>query len=283
MQQHTVSVIWALVAVIALMVTPAAVNVDTTVVSTTEIEQPVETVAVENVLTDFSGYNVGDVFTFGKCEQDGKTSNGMEPLEWLVLDKFEDRITVISLYCLDSRSYYNPPGVKYKYTTYEECDLRKWLNGGFLNGAFTETERMSIALTRNINSDNPDYGIEGGIDTEDYIFLMSHDECMRYFPERDDRRAKPTKYCVSRKVDVANGYCYWWLRTPGKFRCNAEYVFNSGKVYTYGSDVGHNTVAVRPMMNLFLNDAAKAASGDAAWQSPYFASPSNTPVSPVPQ
>ncbi len=283
MQEHTVSVIWALIAVIALISTPVALPIDTATASATEIVEPEPTAEPESVLTDLSGYNVGDVFTFGRCEQDGNVSNGLEPLEWLVLDKFEDRITVITLYCLDSRSYYNPPGIKYKYTTYEGCDLRKWLNGGFLNGAFTDAERASVALTRNINSDNPEYDVEGGKDTEDYIFLMSHDECMRYFPTRDSRRAKPTKYCVSRNVDVEKGYCYWWLRTPGTFRCNAEYVFNSGRITTYGSDVGHNSVAVRPMMNLFLNDAAKAAGGDAAWQCPYFASPSNSPVAPVPQ
>ena len=31
--------------------------------------------------------NIGDKVTFGKYEQDNKTSNGTEPIEWDVLDK----------------------------------------------------------------------------------------------------------------------------------------------------------------------------------------------------
>ena len=43
-----------------------------------------------------ASYNVGDVFTFGRFEQDGRTGNGAEPIEWIVLDKQNGKILVIS-------------------------------------------------------------------------------------------------------------------------------------------------------------------------------------------
>jgi len=221
---------------------------------------------------DFTLYEVGDTFFMGVCEQDNNRNNGFEPIEWLVLDKFEDRLFVISLYCLESDSYYNPPGVKYKYTTYEECDVRAFLNTEFYTCAFTDLERSMIALTHNRNDDNPDYGIEGGNDTEDYVFLISHDECMYYFPTKDSRRASPTRYCTASGADVSGKWCFWWLRTPGKFRCNAEYVFHSGRIYTYGSDVGHAQVAFRPAMVIYTNSQARDnADQTTVWQNPHFA------------
>ena len=40
--------------------------------------------------------NVGDSFTLGTYEQDGKTDNGTENIKWLVLAKEDDRVLAIS-------------------------------------------------------------------------------------------------------------------------------------------------------------------------------------------
>lgn len=220
---------------------------------------------------NFGSMQRGDTFFFGSCEQDNNKDNGFEPIEWIVLDTFSDRILVISRYCLSGMSYYNPSGVKYKYTTYETSDVRAFLNDTFYKRAFTKSERKYIALTHNRNKDNPVYGIDGGKDTNDRIFLLSHEECDYYFDSNNMRRGVATPYCKA-SLKKANGqkttgkYVYWWLRTPGKFRCNAEYVFDSGRIYSYGSDVGHNVVALRPAMMLYKNPSKTTG----AWTNPNF-------------
>lgn len=54
---------------------------------------------------DLKSLKVGDTFTFGHYEQDNNSSNGKEPIEWLVLDRKGNEVLVISKYCLDSKPY----------------------------------------------------------------------------------------------------------------------------------------------------------------------------------
>lgn len=126
---------------------------------------------------------------------------------------------------------------------------RYWLNGEFYENAFTDSEKARILLTLNENKDNPDSGIAGGPDTEDHVFFLSYEEFNRYFKTRDEGRCEPTDSAKSMHKDMReNKYCYWWLRTPGEFRCNAMYIHPNGRVSTYGSDVGHDSLGYRPAM-----------------------------------
>ena len=47
----------------------------------------------------------GDTFEFGKYEQDNDLSNGKERIEWIILEKEDNRILAISKYVLDGKSY----------------------------------------------------------------------------------------------------------------------------------------------------------------------------------
>lgn len=126
---------------------------------------------------------------------------------------------------------------------------RYWCNQVFYETAFTEEERSRILLTHNINADNPDSGIDGGADTDDYVFFLSLDEVREYLPTNESRKALRTKVADREAVHPLNGtYCLWWLRTPGQFLCNAVYVLQSGVISTYGSDVGHHNLGYRPAM-----------------------------------
>ncbi|MBQ9855646.1 MAG: hypothetical protein IJO53_05575 [Clostridia bacterium] len=135
-----------------------------------------------------------------------------------------------------------------------EADLyythaRYWLNGEFYETAFSDEERVRINLTLNENKDNPDSGIDGGADTEDYVFFLSYDEYKAYFEAGADSKCQPTPAAkAAHKEMKKTTYCYWWLRTPGEFRCNAMYVGPNGRESTYGSDVGHNSLGYRPAM-----------------------------------
>ena len=195
---------------------------------------------VDGVWEDLSKLKAGDVFTFGMYEQDNKTSNGQEAIEWTVLDKMSDgRLLVVSNYVLDYQQY----NEEQTDVTWETCTLRSWLNDTFLNAAFTEEEQKLIPKTTVKNADNPDYGTEGGNDTKDQVFLLSYDEAKKYYEESiyydyedhpeeeiysETRKCAPTAYAealgahkyeysewmTSYMELYANG-CAWWLRTPG--------------------------------------------------------------------
>jgi len=200
-----------------------------------------------------SEYNVGDSLFYGKFEQDNNKDNGAEPIEWIVLEADNTHLIVMSKYALYPDSYHWED-TKYKYTTWETSTMREWLNSKFYENSFSQEEKQYIALNKIVNDDNLTYGIEGGNDTEDYVYFLSHNETLKYLPEKEQRRVKPTEYAIAKGAHTDNnGYGYWWLRTPGIFRCNAEYVFESGDIYEYGSDVGHDNVCARPVIRIEHN------------------------------
>ena len=133
-----------------------------------------------------------------------------------------------------------------------EADLyplhaRYWCNSVFYPSAFTDEEKERILLTRNVNHDNPKYGVDGGKDTDDYVFFLSYDEINAYMPSKNDRICDYTKVASG---EIRSGKeRLWWLRTPGKFRVNAMYVHAStGSLSVAGSDVGHKDLGYRPAM-----------------------------------
>lgn len=119
--------------------------------------------------------NVGSYVTFGAYEQDNKKSNGKEDVEWLVLAKESNKILVISKYALDCQQFNTC------YTdviTWEICSLREWLNGAFINNAFSAEEQAMIP-TATVSADkNPDSSTDPGNATQDKVFLLSITEAL---------------------------------------------------------------------------------------------------------
>ena len=196
----------------------------------------------------YADVKVGDIIEFGSYEQDNDLSNGPEPIGWRVLEVSGGSALIVSEYALDVRAY-NKEWVD---VTWAECTLRKWLNGKFYDTAFNEEEKGRIALTEVENADNPEYGTEGGEDTEDRIFLLSLGEAERYFEDDEDRRAFPTEYAIARNVWVweKTGTVWWWLRSPGDIGGIAAGVFADGSLLNIGPFVYYYWYAVRPALRL---------------------------------
>ena len=202
------------------------------------------------------GVKVGDYVTFGHYEQDNDKSNGKEPIEWLVLAKEGNKVLLISRYGLDEHCYHkNTP-----YPTWAKSDIRAWLNGTFLNAAFTAEEQAGIVTT---TVSTPSYnGHSGGADTQDRIWLLSREEAEEYFSGNASRKAVPTAFAVAQGVsqfdgsDIdcmlnGEGCCWWWLRSPGNGSNFASYVYGDGSLYNY---LVHSTSdAVRPAFWLNLD------------------------------
>ncbi|MBR6089587.1 MAG: hypothetical protein IKP86_06615 [Anaerolineaceae bacterium] len=215
-----------------------------------ETEKPEE--ASEGIPTNVK---TGDSITFGHYEQDNDLNNGTEPIEWVVLAVEDGRALVLSLYGLDVKPY----NEKFTEISWNAGTLKKWINGDFLNGAFSESEQELIARLKTVNAGTTEYSFGTAKDTEtDRIFLLSTDEIGKYIPANADRQCKPTAYASANGngyVEDENGYSWWWLRTPGETE-SASIVYSDGSIYEDTMDVS-NTGVIRPAFWLILNETTE--------------------------
>ena len=114
-----------------------------------------------------SSIEIGDTIKFGSYEQDNDLSNGKEPIEWIVLDNQDGRVLVTSRHCLD----YVPYNTEDIEVTWESSSLRDWLNGEFLDEAFSPDEQRRIISEQ---VENP--GIYFGIDLEGRWIVTNTEE-----------------------------------------------------------------------------------------------------------
>lgn len=228
-------------------------------------EEAVKPTAVSVTVSDVSAAQVGDTVRFGSYEQDNDAGNGAEAIEWLVLDKQEGKLLLLSRYALDCKRYHE----EYEDVTWETCTLRDWLNSTFFMTAFCEAEQKRIVTTRVKNEDNPEWGTGGGNDTEDKVFLLSTGEAERYFSSgysvKDPaRRVKLTAYAEAQgglpyrdaKQDSYgtpeyDGNGWWWLRSPGASGLCAAGVSWTGDVWRGSNYICCDNHVVRPA--LWLN------------------------------
>ena len=193
---------------------------------------------------------IGRIVTFGRYEQDGNEANGPEPIEWIVLDVQEGKALLLSRYGLDHLPY----NAEEKNVTWESCSLRKWLNGEFLQAAFTSEELKSIPEATVDNSKSQCFSrwknAKGGNDTTDRVFLLSYAEANRYLgvswyeDGSEKAQMEATDYAARdahRRIPgfenpEKRSYCHWWLRSPGAEQTDASDVTSSGNLVTSGTD-----------------------------------------------
>lgn len=192
---------------------------------------------------------IGSIVTFGSYEQDNDPGDGYEPLEWVVLDQKEDRILLLSRYVIDCKPYHSVDTD----ITWENCDLRDWMNHGFFRTAFSEKQQEQIMETEVKNSDNKQYDTYGGNDTYDRVFLLSIEEVGKYTGSDQEREAIATKYAQEQGVWSDDEGAYWWLRSPGINTYIAAYVDDHGGVHGDGHDVNYDNVGVRPALWVKMN------------------------------
>ena len=222
--------------------------------SATKAKKAIEQYEIEQYeYEQLKASEVGDIVYFGAYEQDNDTSNGKEDIEWIVLAKENGKALVISKYALDCQMYNST----YTGVTWETCSLRTWLNGSFLNNAFSADEQAKIATT-NVSADkNPqyDYNSHPGNATNDKVFLLSITEANKYFTSDSARACKGTEYCYAQGAyKYSNGLCFWWLRSPGDNQIYAPFVSIVGSVYYCGDYVFNDILAdhQRTRINVIL-------------------------------
>ncbi|MEE3423067.1 MAG: DUF6273 domain-containing protein, partial [Succinimonas sp.] len=186
-------------------------------------------------------------FKFGNFSQNN--GNTKDSIEWLVLEVNAQEMLLLSRYGLDCKQYHRGGSI-----TWEDCDLRRWLNNDFLMAAFSEKERQRIRLSEVANDDNPAYHTNGGNNTLDRVFCLSIAEAERYFKNDSERKCQPSALTKEHGAwSSADGYCWWWLRTPGCYQDRASSVDAAGLLRPYGDVVGLGIRVVRPALWLILN------------------------------
>ena len=186
-------------------------------------------------------------------------------IDWRVLAVENNKALLISEKILEKRPY-NVEGTD---ITWENCTLRKYLNGEFYNSL--GAAKSAIIETNNWNPNNPWYGTPGGNATTDKVFLLSLDELVKYFgdcgklcnqPKNDGRFIWWTDdkaFWIDDQYNHARiayyrseGASWWWLRSPGDDSYDAAYVDYVGNVYVDGYGVDSDFGGVRPALWLNL-------------------------------
>ena len=201
---------------------------------------------------------VGSTITFGHYPQTGAGKEST-PIEWIVLDTDGKKSLLLSRHGLDAKPY----NEEWNIITWEECTLRTWLNGTFLNEAFTAQEQEGILMMNVDNSQTQGYcgwDTDGGDNTQDRVFLLSYAEANKYlgvnYDNNNDKdsRVVPTDYAMkqgahtssSNKTTDGSAAGWWWLRPPGSFQNYTAFVSNDGSLYS--SDVFFVSGCVRPAL-----------------------------------
>ena len=137
---------------------------------------------------------------------------------------------------------------------WQDCTLRSWLNGIFLEESFNSREQEQIIISNLPSSGHAQNSKKRGQETQDKIFLLTVSDAERYFSTQSDRKCGTTEYArsVGKEIDK-DGNCYWWLRTTGKYKNKASIVSYDGYVYSDGWSVNDDRLAVRPALWINLD------------------------------
>ncbi len=127
---------------------------------------------VRNV--SFDDLTCVDSFSFGRDYY----SEGNRRIQWinLELDNENDKILLLSRQIIYIDVFNDRPD-NYEWAS---SYVRKFFNTEFIRMCFKENESKGIMLTDVHNSSANRWGISGGADTKDYVFLLSLDEFKDY-------------------------------------------------------------------------------------------------------
>ena len=212
-----------------------------------------------------------------------------DPIRWRVIAMEDGKAFLMADRLLDCQPYNTEDGP----VTWEKSAVRSWLNGlsaaentagidyqgkGFLDMAFSDTERQLILETAAENKPNPLYGTDCGENTEDHIFLLSNDEVFGseaaarhgFYNSngKDDpaKRFRSTLYAKCRGAwwSSVNGYrgnSFWFMRTNGYTQESVTYICDFGYIYQRGTISTCEDAGLLPAMWIRLDQEMYSYAG----------------------
>lgn len=193
-----------------------------------------------------------NIIQFGSYQQE---YDYKQPIEWIVLEKQNNKMLLVSKNILDCKPYHNT----FSETNWKNCDLRRWLNSTFMNEAFSKEEQGCILDSKVVNEYifKVQDGYSGGfifkkpkyiekkkqLSCIDKVFLLSIKEVYKYFKDEEERLAKGSTYALKQglwtsKIKESN----YWLRDSKDVDASSLNSNCSGYVRSYGlvNELGRN-------------------------------------------
>ncbi len=165
-------------------------------------------------------------------------------IEWIVLEIQAGKALVISKYVLDAQ----PLHTSYTDFRWNSSILQKWLNASFVDNAFSNQEASMIAKPKNLKND-----ATTGMLGSEKVFVLSMYEAQTLFASTKQRQCKATEYAMQKGVVCSkDGYCEWWLRSPGYSSYDTSSIDAVGKIRGCGPSALSKRVGVRPALWLNL-------------------------------
>jgi len=184
---------------------------------------------------------------------------------WLILEKQGGKALIVKEIITEKRNYHHKVDDYHSTLSWSDCEMRSYLNNEYYN-SFSDADKVRIIKTKVTTPVQPWHGTNGGPDTEDYLFLLSFQEVIKYFGDSGDMDMRKgwwanmeglwlgngfgqvlsDQYNNSRKVkDESDNDITWFLRTPG--RLNKFIIVVNGDIGITGwTPEGHH--GVRPAM-----------------------------------
>ncbi|MDO5148537.1 MAG: DUF6273 domain-containing protein [Oscillospiraceae bacterium] len=142
--------------------------------------------------------------------------------KWIVLKKESGRALVISEECLFKLELQrNNP-----YVSWEDSEIRTWLNDVFYDVFFTDEEKKMISESELLSEGR------NNVIVSDKVFILSRSEAKGYFHSDEERKTNSG----------------WWLRTPSYYGKYVWEVLSDGRLVDYGYP--EFETGIRPAMEL---------------------------------
>ena len=97
-----------------------------------DIEEQISKAKLVSTYGDMSTIDEMDTVTFGSYPQSGTSVDKLEPIEWIVLDKYKGKALLMSKYIIDHKIYDNKDNNDRDKYSWDENNIRKWLNDVFI-------------------------------------------------------------------------------------------------------------------------------------------------------
>ncbi|MEE3422557.1 MAG: DUF6273 domain-containing protein [Succinimonas sp.] len=186
----------------------------------------------------------GNIVVLGRYPEDEDELPA--PVEWQVLKVDEDAAMtggkegspapaalLISRFALECRPFHGES----QSVSWENSDLRSWLNGEFLEKTFSKEEQTLL------------------LKSPDTVSCLSAEEAEELFKTSAARISQATPYAAKNGAATSSPKtrnCFIWLRSPGLDPATAAYIDTAGDICLLGEDVSSGEFAVRPLIRISL-------------------------------
>lgn len=233
--------------------------------------QEFQRMSAEEMQAVLENAKVGGLISFGVLDN-------KEYLQWKVLDKEDGKIMVILDSLLTVRRFNDSQADenrKFLTVTWENSDVRAWLNDEVYNSLFSTLEKERILETEVVTPPATQGGFsgelrDGGANTLDRLFFLSYDEVRKYMPYADSRIPSNIVYTIAGYKDgmsytaeiirvepgteykVPAGVAHlpidnWWLRSPGDLGIHIQNFDTNFEIDEEGTSV-LSELGIRPAM-----------------------------------